>query len=80
MNTSAKLVEFWFYSKHDKEYLWGGTCIIDRSLKVPVGILDKIYQSLQLDQKFKLKYIFDLKDSYAPMDEARYKHWLEKNN
>ena len=67
------------YSKHDKDYLWSGTCIIDNSLKVPVGD-DKIYEWLDLGVKFKVKYIYDLKDSYAPMDEAKYKHWLEKNN
>ena len=69
MKTSAKLVELWFYSKHDKDYLWSGTCIIDNSLKVPVGALDKIYEWLDLGVKFKVKYIYDLKDSYAPMDE-----------
>tara|TARA_Y100000033_G_C2687399_1_gene82030 strand:+ start:36 stop:269 length:234 start_codon:yes stop_codon:yes gene_type:complete len=76
---SAKLVELWFYSKYEKKWFWSSTCIIDKSRKVPVSMLDKIYEWLQLDVKFELKYIFDLKNSYAPMDDKRYNRWLDKN-
>jgi len=78
MEEKAKLVELWFYSKHKEKWVWRSTSIIDKDNRIALGTISCIQEMLFLGEEIDIKYIYDLKDSYAPMDEKRYNNFINK--